>query len=79
LGRQVVLAEEGILDVVARKVTGPGSATRYPSATLLGRRTAGQAVLKQLLVFPPPVLPEQRLTPFRARSAPRRHRQTTAL
>jgi hypothetical protein len=79
LGKQVVLDEEGILDVVARQVTGPGRAAGCPSATLLGGRTAGHAVLKQLLVLLPPVLPEQRLTPFRARSASRRHRQTTAL
>jgi hypothetical protein len=79
VGKQVVLAEEDILDVVARQATGSGKATRCPSATLLGRRTAGQAVLEQLLVLLPPVLPEQGLTPFRARSAPRRHRQTTAL
>jgi hypothetical protein len=63
-GRDVVGREKGILRVPVRQGTGLGSPARGTagtgSAACCGG--AGDAVLEELLIFAPPVLPEQRFT-----------------
>jgi hypothetical protein len=63
-GRDIVGREKGILLVPVRQSTGlsspaPGAAGRG-SAACCG--STGNAVLEELLIFAPPVLPEQRFT-----------------
>src|ERR1022692_1145653 len=72
-GRDVVGREKRILRVPVRQGTGPGSPA--PGAAGTGptgsRGCAGDAVLEELLIFEPPVLPEQRFTRLLPRAAAR--------
>jgi hypothetical protein len=72
-GRDVAGREKGVLLVPVRQGTGlsspaPGTA-RTGSAACCG--SAGNAVLEELLIFAPPVLPEQRFTRLLPRAAAR--------
>jgi hypothetical protein len=72
-GRDVSGREKGILLVPVRQGTGLGS----PARSTTGRGpaaycgSAGNAVLEELLIFAPPVLPEQRFTRLLRRAAAR--------
>jgi hypothetical protein len=63
-GRDVVGREKRILRVPVRQGTGLGSPARGTAGTGLAACCggAGHAVLEELLIFAPPVLPEQRFT-----------------
>jgi hypothetical protein len=72
-GRDVVGREKGILLVPVRQGTGLGSPARGSAGTGLAARCggAGNAVPEELLIFAPPVLPEQRFTRILPRAAAR--------
>jgi hypothetical protein len=63
-GRDVVGREKGILLVPVRQGTGLSSPARGTAGTgpAASCGSAGNAVLEELLIFAPPVLPEQRFT-----------------
>jgi hypothetical protein len=72
-GCDVVGREKGILLVPVRQATGPGGPTRGAAGTGLAAccSGAGNAVLEELLIFAPPVLPEQRFTRLLPRATAR--------
>src|SRR5260370_32812781 len=63
-GRDVIGREEGILRVPIRQGSGLGGPARGTAGPGLEGSCggAGNAVLEELLIFAPPVLPEQRFT-----------------
>jgi hypothetical protein len=72
-GRDVVGREKGILRVPVRQGTGPGSPARRTAGTGPAAccGSAGNAVLEELLIFAPPVLPKQRFTRLLPRATAR--------
>jgi hypothetical protein len=72
-GRDVVGREKRILLVPVRQGTGLGGPARSTAGTgpARSRSSSGNAVLEELLIFAPPVLPEQRFTRLLPRAAAR--------
>jgi hypothetical protein len=72
-GRDVVGREKRILRVPVRQGTGLSSPARGTAGTgpAASCGSAGDAVLEELLIFAPPVLPEQRFTRLLPRAAAR--------